>query len=387
MSFTPYDVCTWARRQRVGQSSRKMILILLAEYADRFTWECHPSIELLADNAEVDVRTVGRALKKLEDDGFIGRERLRRKDGSYCGWRFVINPSRTDIVVPGTPPSDKFSDALLDEDGNYPSDILSDGAAGDPQDVVGAGESDHNSHRTSEPPGAKSTVVFDASHTDAESGPKEQLIGTTNTPLTPQAAPGDAGAAARQPDGPAAPPPGSAGSEDTAAPWVAGKVEDASTFDEAAAPVPDSAAIADGPAAHLGEPAALAGEPAAHSGEPAALARLKAALRARFGDAKFRSWFEDLECAIAAPPGGVDEITLSAPGQHKADIVEQRFGADIRRTWAAVNGGGATTGAAGDSPAPRIRIVARKPPPAAIYSVDQPTAAPGRSRRKRRGAA
>ena len=73
---------SWAKRQRTGDPVRKHVLIALADYAseDGVSW---PSQERLAFDTELSLRTIGRALKRLEADKFLYREkRERRRDGS-----------------------------------------------------------------------------------------------------------------------------------------------------------------------------------------------------------------------------------------------------------------------------------------------------------------
>lgn len=65
-------------------TTQKMILLLLANAHNRHSGACFPDQQRLADEAEVNVRTVERGLKWLEERGYIKREtrHLGRGKGS-----------------------------------------------------------------------------------------------------------------------------------------------------------------------------------------------------------------------------------------------------------------------------------------------------------------
>jgi hypothetical protein len=72
---------TWAMRQKVGGASGKLVLIVLAEFADS-GGRCFPSQETIAERSELKIRAVRDWLVKLQQHGFIERAR-RYRDGGY----------------------------------------------------------------------------------------------------------------------------------------------------------------------------------------------------------------------------------------------------------------------------------------------------------------
>ena len=70
MSFT---ALAWASKQKVGNSSEKLILMCLANYANDIN-KCYPSHKTICDFAEVKTQTVIRALQNLQSKEFINIE-------------------------------------------------------------------------------------------------------------------------------------------------------------------------------------------------------------------------------------------------------------------------------------------------------------------------
>lgn len=70
----------WAIDQKTGSAAGKVVLICLANYADE-TGTCWPSQETIAAETELSERSVREWLQKLEDAGFLTRERRQRQDG------------------------------------------------------------------------------------------------------------------------------------------------------------------------------------------------------------------------------------------------------------------------------------------------------------------
>lgn len=88
------DAISWAKRVTVGSATKKLVLLLLCDYADE-AWSCFPGQQKLAAAAELGERTVRRALAELEADGWISREARRRTDGSRTSDRFYISGQTT----------------------------------------------------------------------------------------------------------------------------------------------------------------------------------------------------------------------------------------------------------------------------------------------------
>jgi hypothetical protein len=80
---------TWAFAIEVGQSTRKLILIALADYADD-EHRCWPSQAKLAARAECSVDTVQRHLDTLEAAGLIRRESRGRQGGGRGTDMYVL---------------------------------------------------------------------------------------------------------------------------------------------------------------------------------------------------------------------------------------------------------------------------------------------------------
>jgi Helix-turn-helix domain len=78
-----WEATAWAKKQITGSTSRKAVLLVIADYASH-DGECWPSRELIAEDSEMSVDSVDRALKALEDEGFIFIERGTRR-GPYQG--------------------------------------------------------------------------------------------------------------------------------------------------------------------------------------------------------------------------------------------------------------------------------------------------------------
>jgi DNA-binding MarR family transcriptional regulator len=70
----------WAIERRPRSQSHKLILMLLADWANEegIAW---PKLTTIADKAMCSVSTVQRCLRDLEADGFISRSNSRRRDG------------------------------------------------------------------------------------------------------------------------------------------------------------------------------------------------------------------------------------------------------------------------------------------------------------------
>lgn len=72
---------TWAFAQKVG-GNEKLVLLALADHADE-EWSCYPGMETLAAKASVSVRTVQNVLARLEEAGYLTRERRHSQNTGY----------------------------------------------------------------------------------------------------------------------------------------------------------------------------------------------------------------------------------------------------------------------------------------------------------------
>ncbi|MEK9767819.1 MAG: helix-turn-helix domain-containing protein [Betaproteobacteria bacterium] len=65
-----WDALAWAAKQSAGGATDKLILLLLADFADE-NGSCYPSHKTIATRAECGVSTVERALKRLQQRGLL----------------------------------------------------------------------------------------------------------------------------------------------------------------------------------------------------------------------------------------------------------------------------------------------------------------------------
>ena len=68
-----FEALAWAKRATTGSSTNKLVLLLLAECHNSETRTAWPSVQWLADHAELSRRSVQRALRDLEYRGLIAR--------------------------------------------------------------------------------------------------------------------------------------------------------------------------------------------------------------------------------------------------------------------------------------------------------------------------
>lgn len=83
------EAMSWARRAIAGNSCKKAVLWVLANYADE-DWSCFPSQATIAEQAEVGERTVRRILQGWEEEGLILRTHRGDKGGGRTSDRIYI---------------------------------------------------------------------------------------------------------------------------------------------------------------------------------------------------------------------------------------------------------------------------------------------------------
>jgi DNA-binding transcriptional ArsR family regulator len=83
--------CTaWAAKQKTGSAARKVLLLVLANYADEHGI-CWPTQETLKLETELSEDTIQRHSKALERDGLLKMSRRRRKTGTWAGKIYQLN--------------------------------------------------------------------------------------------------------------------------------------------------------------------------------------------------------------------------------------------------------------------------------------------------------
>lgn len=65
-----FQAMAWATEQKLP-TREKFVLIMLANYASNDSWDCHPSVNTLADDTGMSRDTVMRAIKTLESAGRV----------------------------------------------------------------------------------------------------------------------------------------------------------------------------------------------------------------------------------------------------------------------------------------------------------------------------
>lgn len=83
------EAMAWAWRQRVGNPTRKAVLIALADHADN-TGVCWPGHDGIAEKCEVSRRTVIRQIEQLARDGLITVEHRRGQLGRQASNRYRL---------------------------------------------------------------------------------------------------------------------------------------------------------------------------------------------------------------------------------------------------------------------------------------------------------
>jgi DNA-binding transcriptional ArsR family regulator len=86
-------------KQRTGSATKKAVLMALANAASHHTATCEPKINLLAEETELNERTVRRALDDLAEAGLIEREMRHKANGHRAG--YVYSFPRLADTAPG----------------------------------------------------------------------------------------------------------------------------------------------------------------------------------------------------------------------------------------------------------------------------------------------
>lgn len=99
MAYVGQEAIEWACKQRCGTHTKKLVLVMLAKYANPQTgFSCWPSVSTLMEIAELSRGSVQRALRALEHDGLI---ESAPRTGSSTIYRLLVNPARNpDEVSP-----------------------------------------------------------------------------------------------------------------------------------------------------------------------------------------------------------------------------------------------------------------------------------------------
>ena len=77
-----WQATAWAERQKTGSPARKVLLLVLGNYADEDGY-CWPSQKTLSKGTEQSIDTVRRNANRLKTDGFIDIEQKPRRGGRW----------------------------------------------------------------------------------------------------------------------------------------------------------------------------------------------------------------------------------------------------------------------------------------------------------------
>jgi hypothetical protein len=94
-----WQATAWAVRQKTGSAARKVLLLVLANYADE-NGVCWPSQETLMAETELSADTIQRQTKALKAAGLVDTVRRRRKDGTWPSLRYQLNLSGGPSSIP-----------------------------------------------------------------------------------------------------------------------------------------------------------------------------------------------------------------------------------------------------------------------------------------------
>ena len=73
----------WAMQSKIGDPLAKLLLVALADRADKETGQCWPSLARLSEDTEISLATISRKLNYLEDHNFISRFQRDQKSTLY----------------------------------------------------------------------------------------------------------------------------------------------------------------------------------------------------------------------------------------------------------------------------------------------------------------
>ena len=100
-----------AMKQKGLKPAAKIVLYWLADHHNSETGKCFPSLKTLAGECEMDVATVKRHLKHLEDMGIIRRHQRHRENGSQTSTQYTLQMIEP-LAQNAPPPSAKCPNPL-----------------------------------------------------------------------------------------------------------------------------------------------------------------------------------------------------------------------------------------------------------------------------------
>jgi len=92
-----FQAMAWAANQTTKNSVQKLVLLMLANYADENN-SCFPSYQHLADVCSCTKKTAVRACQELEKEGIIETQKRFDNKGKQTSNRFIIRGVKKDPV-------------------------------------------------------------------------------------------------------------------------------------------------------------------------------------------------------------------------------------------------------------------------------------------------
>jgi DNA-binding transcriptional regulator YhcF (GntR family) len=87
-----FQAMTWAAVQRTGSPSQKLVLLMLANHQNFHTGQCNPSHKRLAEECDMSISTVKRALSDLEKGGFLKiKNKIKNKIKQSNDYKLLIH--------------------------------------------------------------------------------------------------------------------------------------------------------------------------------------------------------------------------------------------------------------------------------------------------------
>jgi DNA-binding transcriptional MocR family regulator len=129
------EAMAWAKRQRCGDASAKLVLLILADYANH-KGQAWPSHATIAEQAELNRATVIRKLAALESKGLIAKEaRADEETGAQSSNRYTLTgvADCDGVVAPRDPPPSHSATQTVTLNKNTPPALAEDWQPSDAQ--------------------------------------------------------------------------------------------------------------------------------------------------------------------------------------------------------------------------------------------------------------
>lgn len=113
------EALSWSFKTDAGDASAKLVLLVLANFADE-DGRCWPSQKVLGQRSHLSDRTVRDALGRLEERGLITRSPRYREDGGRSSDMIQLTPPGRNAGGEGEAPAKKGTTPQKPEGGGHP---------------------------------------------------------------------------------------------------------------------------------------------------------------------------------------------------------------------------------------------------------------------------